>query len=383
MERSPEADALGDALYRLYPQQVQVTFPSIRTSGAWEFTPQGWVGLLPLGHQQTVSLQPKAPISNIFRMWCQVHGSKDLRFLEGLVTSGSDAELTSPLVRLLVELVQRRLHQGLYRTYLEHHQRRYLLAGRLDIPKLVATPWRADLPCKTSEQTADVPENQILAWTFHLLGRSSLGSSALTQEVRKLQRGLAGFTSLLPFGPEDCWGRTYHRLNEDYELLHSLCGFFLAFISPDHRIGDSPMRAFRVDMAKLFEGFVAAWLERHLPGDLYLRKKEPLPFGGYEADMVIFDRATERPLVVLDAKYKCVDTPASGDVHQVRSYAEAFGCRDSVLIYPVEPQCPIDYKNRIHTRSAVYRLDKSLDKAGEALLEDIFPERAQVGGLTA
>lgn len=376
-------DALGEAVYRQYSRQVQVTFPSQQTNGAWEFRPQGWVGVLPLGPHQILCIQPKAPIQNVFRMWSRVHHSKDLRFLEGLVTTSSDESFTGPLVQLLVDLVQKRLQQGLYRSYLERHCRRTILAGRLDIPKLIAMPWRADLPCKINEQTSDLPDNQILAWTFHQLSRTSLGQIELQRLVRKVHRDLSGATSLLPFGPSDCQGRSYHRLNEDYELLHTLCGFFLGGTSPEHRLGEHLMQAFLVDMAALFEGFVAAWLENHPPPGHYLRKKVALPFGGYVADMVLFDRASDQPVMVLDAKYKCVAAPSSEDVHQVRSYAQAFNCTDAVLIYPMAPKQTLDQHHTIRTRSAVFRLDQSLDAAGKSLVESLLPVLEPCTGQTA
>lgn len=368
---SPEADELGWVLHQVYSRQVHVAFPSPKTNGAWEFTPQGWIGVFSISPQQTISIRPKVPINNVFRMWSLTQGRDQNIFLDQVVHLDADEELEAPLVRLLVERVKERLHRGLYRTYTEHHQRRPFVSGRIDIPRMVSTPWRVDVPCRTHEQTVDVTENQILAWTFHMLSRSLQYSPGLEQEVRKIYRQLSGCTSLQPFTPVDCRDRAYHRLNEDYELLHALCGFLLEFISPDHHIGDRPMCAFRIDMASLFERFVGSWLEKHLPDDLVLKRKVPLPFGGYEADMVLFDRERDRPLAVIDAKYKRVDTPAAADVHQVRSYAEAFGCEDSILVYPIAPKHPIDFQNRIRTRSAVFRLDRALDEAGSRLLDSL------------
>ena len=62
----------------------------------------------------------------------------------------------------------------------------------------------------------------------------------------------------------------YHRLNRDYEVLHALCRFFLENSGPAHSSGGHTFFPFLVDMAQLFERFVAGWLQKHLPPDKLL-----------------------------------------------------------------------------------------------------------------
>ena len=119
------------------------------------------------------------------------------------------------------------------------------------------------------------------------------------------------------------------------------------------------------------------------PPGHYLRKKVALPFGGYVADMVLFDRAADQPVMVLDAKYKCEVAPSSEDVHQVRSYAQAFNCKDAVLIYPMAPKQVLEQHHTIRTRSAVFRLDQSLDSAGKSLVDSLLPMLVPCSGQTA
>ena len=83
--------------------------------------------------------------------------------------------------------------------------------------------------------------------------------------VRKCYRGLQGIISLQQFNFFDCIGRLYNRLNGDYEVLHGLCRFFLEQSGPMHSSGDHMTFPFLIDMAHLYELFVAEWLREHLP----------------------------------------------------------------------------------------------------------------------
>jgi 5-methylcytosine-specific restriction enzyme subunit McrC len=68
---------------------------------------------------------------------------------------------------------------------------------------------------------------------------------------------LQGAVQTYPVGPESCVGRTYNRLNADYEPMHALCRFFLENSGPTHERGDRSMFPFLVDMSRLYELFVA------------------------------------------------------------------------------------------------------------------------------
>ena len=54
-----------------------------------------------------------------------------------------------------------------------------------------------------------------------------------------------------PVGADRCVGRTYNRLNADYEPMHALCRFFLENSGPAHARGDRSMLPFLVNMPRL------------------------------------------------------------------------------------------------------------------------------------
>ncbi len=70
----------------------------------------------------------------------------------------------------------------------------------------------------------------------------------------------------------------YDRLNIDYRELHHLARFFLAYLSSD--LSDQAAGApFTLDMAHLFERFVARRLRAALPNHLRLVEHERLDLG--------------------------------------------------------------------------------------------------------
>jgi 5-methylcytosine-specific restriction endonuclease McrBC regulatory subunit McrC len=137
------------------------------------------------------------------------------------------------------------------------------------------------------------------------------------------------------------------------------------------------MLAFQVEMAPLFERFVATWLKEHLPSHLLLGIQWSIPSGSgdpFRADMVIHDVDTRKCLAVLDTKYKDVGTPSPEDVHQARSYAEALGCANAILVYPTMPSNPIDHRlGKIRTQTLAFSLKENLDEGGNDFLAALLP----------
>ena len=138
------------------------------------------------------------------------------------------------------------------------------------------------------------------------------------------------------------------------------------------------MLPFLVDMARLYEHFVAAWLRAHLPPDLTQRVQEQVRLaaaGGpsFLLDIVLSDAATGAPRVILDTKYKAVTTPGTDDIAQVVAYATAKNCHDAVLVYPAALAHPLDVMvGDIHVRSVLFSLHDDIEAAGQAFLRDVL-----------
>ena len=80
-----------------------------------------------------------------------------------------------------------------------------------------------------------------------------------------------------------------------------------------------------------------------------------------------------KALCVVDTKYKAPESPSTDDVAQVVAYAEAKGCTEAVLVYPVRLHRPLDASvGDIRVRTLTFPLDGDLDEGGEGLLESLL-----------
>nr|WP_255604482.1 McrC family protein [Oscillochloris sp. ZM17-4] len=367
-------------LWRQYSNQVQVEFPSPATGGQWWLTAQGSVGHIPLTPGLSVALLPKVPIRSIFAMLEYAYGQQSFRFLDGWYEAQSLNELYERLAEALARRVLRRCRDGLARAYVEQTDELSVVRGSLNVRRVANRPWDTRLECQYHEHTADIDDNQILAWTLFVISRSGMcRPERALPVIHQAFRQLQGAVSLTPVSGAACVGRRYHRLNADYAPLHALCHFFLDTAGPHHTSGDRAMLPFLVDMANLFEGFVEGWMRTQLPPELRLVKQEQHAIGrhggmSFVIDLVLRDRATEQALIVLDTKYK--RDVKTDDIAQVVAYAEITGCTEAILIYPTMPERPIDTRiGAIRVRSVVFDLDDDIQQAGQRLLGKLFDQR--------
>ncbi|MDP8934467.1 MAG: McrC family protein, partial [Cyanobacteriota bacterium] len=169
----------------------------------------------------------------------------------------------------------------------------------------------------------------------------------------------------------------YHRLNQDYQLLHALCRFFLDNTGPSHETGDREMLPFLIDMANLYEKFVAEWLKANTSKGFEVEPQHRVEYDtNYfdKIDLIIRDSETKKVQYVLDTKYKAPDKVANNDIHQIVAYAKALKCQNAILIYPQNLQQPLDIKyDDIRVRSLTFSLDSDLNEAGKTFLTSLPP----------
>ncbi len=371
-------EEVGKAAWEMYRSEVQVESPSFVTGDRWRLTSEGWVGRLPLPHGFALRLTPRVELGNLFRMLEYGYDLKSFCFLEGAYKADSIEDFYSRLAGELARCVLARSYRGLYHNYVGRSDALPYVAGRMDVAALARKPWNVSFDCHYHEHTADVEENQLLAWSLHTVLRSGLCREPALTAVRRAHQTLRGTVSLRQFKAADCAGRLYDRLNEDYRPLHSLCRFFLESTGPSHACGESEMLPFKVNMARLYERFVAEWLAARLPSRWKVRAQEEFSVGergvvSFNIDIVLYDSSSGTPVCVLDTKYKTPERPATDDIFQVIGYAEAKGCKDAVLIYPVPLATPIDEKiGGMRVRSLTFSLSRALDLSGESFVKALL-----------
>lgn len=368
--------AIGENLWRNYDKQITVDFPTPKTGNKWKLTAKGWVGHIPVTPDFHLSLLPKVPLGNLFGMLDYAYKLKSFRFLPGLVNCESLEEFYNNLAHVLAQRILDRCRKGFYRAYLPKTGNLAYVRGRLDMRQTIQKPWEVKLKCHYEEHTADIEENQILAWTLFIILRSGLCQERVLLKLRQAYHTLQGLVTLKPFKPEDCLGRNYHRLNEDYQSLHALCRFFLENTGPSHEKGDRTMLPFLIDMAKLYELFVAEWLKENLPSHLFVKFQERINISdriSFKTDIVLYENSTGNPRYILDTKYKTPTSPASDDVAQVIAYAVSKQCQEVILVYPTSLTYPLDKLiGNIRVRSLTFSLNANLEEAGKSFLKELF-----------
>lgn len=368
----------GEMLLEHYEKIVSIEFPSPKTRGQWALRNEGWSGYVPLSERLGLSLAPKVPLQNLFQMLEYAYTLRSFRVLDDLVGLATIEDVASQLARMLALRVLERARRGFSRTYVDHEDDLAYVAGRLNVVPLLKRPWETTFECTTQHHTANIDDNAILLWTLFVLARSPLSTGAAAHSVRAAYRSLYGLVQLRPYTADDCVGRRYHRLNEDYRILHALCRFFLAHTHPSHMLGEQSMLPFLVPMAPLFEVFVREWLRIHLPDRWRLKWQEAIPLTDdhrhtMRIDLVLIDQQTGHPVVVMDTKYKAPDKPSMEDIYQMVTYATAIGAHEAILIYPSPLAQPLDVRVRtIRVRSLTFSLGSDLEAAGSIVLKSLL-----------
>jgi 5-methylcytosine-specific restriction enzyme subunit McrC len=305
---------------------------------------------------------------------------RGIYFLRGLIDSKSVEEFYESLAHLLARRILDRTRRGLYRSYRPEEEPLPYIRGRIDLNAIAKRPWDVRIDCHFEDHTADLEENQILAWVLYRIAHSGACTERTLPTIRQAFRAMRGVVSLEPFGAEACVGRLYNRLNDDYQPMHAISRFFLEHSGPSHESGDRRMIPFLVDMDHLFELFIAEWLKAHKPVTVSVKSHQRVHIGQsgtlhFDIDLVLDDVSTGRALCVLDTKYKATDEPAAEDIAQVVAYAEARGCHEAFLVYPAPLRRPLEARiGDITIRTIVFGLDGDLETAGQDFLQELLED---------
>jgi len=321
--------------------------PAEGSRKAYVVNPRQYVGhfLLPSGTK--VIIRPKIEAANVFRMLAYIYAREhpDV-FRDADVLYASEQLLFEPLVELFNALVAQRVRRGLYQSYLEHQDNLSVFKGRLSVSHHLnlnlARPDHAF--CRYSQQTHDIEDNQIIKWTLRVLLSVFPWS---TKTIQSLRANFHQFDAVTLTHPDRSAfrDRHYHRLNEDYRLLHDLCRLFLDKKSISERAGLIGFRGFLLDMNELFEQFIStAFQVAGQKTRLIVVSQASAYLSLYPVrirpDITI--RSGNTVFAIVDAKYKRrFDVYDNPDVYQMLAYATALKCPRTFLIFPTS-ECEHD-----------------------------------------
>lgn len=374
---------LAKALYQFYKDRIHIEWPTM-VKDHYTLTSKGWIGHIPIQQDAVLQIKPKVEIKNIFRMLDYAYDLKSFYLFEGLVPMESIEDLFENLASILAKTVLDRARKGLYRGYLAERDRFPYCRGRIEIVPSILSSMCGDirLTCDYEENTADVDENRLLAWTLYQMPKFQLAKEAVRQRVRQAYRAVSVAVETKPMTVADCINRSYNGLNEDYRRMHSICRFFLEHTGPSLNLGEHSFIPFLIGMPYLFESFVAKWLRLNLPKNLYVETKyhaELDPDGNffYDIDLVLKDSGTDQVLAVLDTKYKREERPDPADINQVVAYAARMATFDAFLIYPSSVTCfPVLSHGKMKVRCLNFDLNRDLDESGELFLKELKEQLA-------
>lgn len=375
-DRDSIPESVGQKIHLNYAKEIKIEFPNFKTKYQWQLTSKGRVGNIPITPEFHIAIRPKVPINNLFGMLDYAYNLK-IKFPQGAIQCQFLEQAYETLANILAHKILERCRKGLYRDYLSKTERLAYIRGRVDLRSALQKPWDIKLKCHYNEQTGDIEDNQILAWTLFIIGRSGLCGESVSSTVRKAFHALQGVVTLKHFKSAACIDRTYHRLNQDYQLLHALCRFFLDNTGPCHETGDREMLPFLIDMANLYEQFVAEWLKANTPKGFEVESQHTVKHDqnySDKIDLIIRDIETNEILYVLDTKYKAPNKVDNKDRNQVVTYATLLNCKNAILIYPQNLKAPIDQQiGDIRVRSLAFSLDSDLNEAGKTFLTSLLP----------
>lgn len=375
-------EAIADLIYHKYSKDskyIEIEYPSPKTQKQYKLTAKSYVGFIPLTPDIQIFLKPKVPIANLFRMLEYTYDLKSFQLLDGSVHCDTIPEFYNRLADILIQKILAQSRKGFYRTYVKNTELLPYVRGKVDFKYQFKHPGTVKLNCEYNQYTADIEDNQILLWTLYIIGRSGLCSEQLSTTVRKAYHTLQGLATQRPFKGDDCINRSYNRLNQDYQTLHSLCRFFLDYCGVAHQVGNYQMFPFLVRTDILYEKFVYAWLKSHLPANFEIKDQESVNFCKIvdsKIDLVIYDKNTKQVIFILDTKYKIPDSkPSNQDIYQAIAYATFKNSQNAILVYPKPLNQPLNGlfpNSSIRLQSLTFSLEDDLEQSGQRFLKALL-----------
>lgn len=370
-------------IYEQFGSKIKILEPGFSRPDHYLLRSLGYVGYFPIDDEVTLKIEPKVPLSTIFGMLEYAYKLESFKMLEGHIGVEAIEDIYERLALILAKQVLDRARKGLYRDYIEKDGSLTHLRGRCNILKSYSNSMRGGvrLECEYEENTADLEDNRILAWTLYRVPKLPFKRDDIRRKVKQAYRSLSSAVEITSVDAKACVGRCYHRLNEDYEPMHGLCRFFLEHCGPGMEVGDRDFIPFILSMPYLFQSFVANWLNQHLPTGLRIEQQYKTCFDdegrfSFDIDLVLMEVGTERVLAVLDTKYKMGAKPSSDDIAQIVAYAVHMNTQNGFLIYPsvdtTAVELPLGKDISINVRSLVFDLSSDLEAAGTVMLDKLL-----------
>lgn len=363
-----------DAVATLRQRHAQVlsVLPSWETPGTYDVSARGFVGAVGLPDGYLV-LQPKVPVNTAVYMLAR---ARALPPLDEHLPPTALSSLTAAIAHWFLELASPLVERSLLRRYRLREEESTFIRGKVDIVASLRlqAAGRTGLACRYDDYTPDVVENQILLAAAHILLAAPTAAGPAQARLRRLAAMLAEVEHRVP----ERWERTsvvFDRLSRGYRPALALAEWILQRASPEIQRSDSPhpFHAFLIDMADVFESYVAAELEARL-GQGYRCRAQAGDWLDVDQRLLrtvpdIQVRGPEGRIVILDTKYKRLDgawSVSEADVYQMITYCVTRGAETGILVYPrLTQDAPAEARIiRVGVTLALFPVDLGGDRAG-------------------
>ena len=307
--------------------------------GQWRITDVAKVGVAVVSGCE-LHVIPKTPLENIVFMASL--GGMQLRLSELETRYGVETSIPTAIGRAFLDSLDKSTRHGLLKGYRSVQDSGAVVRGRWDIPRQLAKRPGIPLPVEIDfdDFTEDIDENRILRTALRALVRMDDVADSLGPAMKSMQVLFADVESL-PRGIPIPVVRT-HRLNEHYEMPLRLARVILEAVSWTHREGAAIGGTFLVNMATVFESYVAERVRARLAAEGFEVTAQDRQWW-LDADRsvalrpdIVISRGGQ-PLTVADTKYKVLSesqgSVPNGDVYQATAYALALRVASAHLLY--------------------------------------------------
>ena len=264
------------------------------------------------------------PIQNIYHMLAYAFQVLREQGYKSIATEEfhNVAELCAAI---LCKGVSGQLKRGLGREYIQQTEALSTVRGRIDISESIKTQsiHKQQLVCSYDEFSVDSYLNRILKTTMELLLRADIAKTR-KKELKKL---------LVFFGEVNTldvhlinWNIRYHRNNQTYRMLISVCYLVLKGLLQTNSDGSTKLMDFLDEqrMCRLYEKFILEYYRREFP-DLHASASQ-IPWAlddGFNDMLPVMQSditlSKDGRVLIIDAKYYSHTTQMQYDVHTLHS----------------------------------------------------------------
>ncbi|WOH19803.1 restriction endonuclease [Paenarthrobacter sp. GOM3] len=347
-------------------------------NGAWTILPSGKVGSVQID-DLLVRVNPKERV-RLSRLLFLLGYAADPGFRPDNVAAEEDEDLFAVLGESLARHGERALERGPLNGYVHVEESLRTVRGRIRVGDQMTRRPGMLLPLEVSydDYTSDVAENQILRAAIRMMLHVPRLTDSLVVRLAHLDSKLDGVSALKHGAPLPSWSES--RINGHYVPALRLSEIILQTMSAEAGMGHRAVASFVVNMATVFEDFVATALKEALepyPGltewqyETFMDEAEPGYPGSDRVRMYVdvVHSVRGRPAMIFDAKYKAASASGAypnADHYQMLAYCTALGVPRAWLVYAGGGQ-PRS-RRVLNTGVSVVEFPLDLSREPEALL---------------